>query len=68
MGVLAAVLADGGRIFIDVTRVERRPVEGRREQQRQPVVMQNQVAVDGSCLGPHGRAAPRRRLLPKIGK
>ena len=32
--VLAAVLADAGRIALDVARVERRAVEGRREEQR----------------------------------
>ena len=36
MGILATVFADAGRIALDVPRIERCAVKGRREEQSQP--------------------------------
>ena len=46
MGVLAAVLANAGRIAFDVARIERGLVEWRREQQGQTVVPPDQHSLD----------------------
>jgi len=56
MGVLAAVLPDAGRIALDVSRIERRALEGRREQQRQALVAANELLVhDGHRTPGAGR-------------
>ena len=48
MGVLAAVLADARRIAFDVAGIERRLVEWRGEQGRQPILRADQLALDRS--------------------
>ena len=50
-----------GRIALDVAGIARRPVEGRREQQRQAVVAPDQLLVDATpspCAARAGSAAP----------
>jgi hypothetical protein len=53
MAVLAAVFAQAGRVALDIARVKRRAVEGRREKQRQPGVR------------PHKVPRHRRHRLPR---
>ena len=60
MGVLAAILANAGRIALDVAGIERGLVERRREQQRQPVAAAHEVAVERPP-SPAPRAPDRRR-------
>ena len=55
--VLAAVLADAGRIALDVAGIERRLVERRREQQHQPVVAADRAARSTAAIA---RARARR--------
>ena len=67
MGVLAAVLADAGRIALDVAGIERRLVERRREQQRQAVIRGGPAALDGrhrACGARRDR--PPRRSRPGL--
>ncbi len=45
MGVLAAVFPDAGRIALDVAGIERRVIERRREQQRQPIVSADELLI-----------------------
>ena len=69
MGVLAAVLADAGRIALDVAGIERRLVERRREQQRQPVAAMHQQPVErGHRLDGARRIGRRPRSRPRIGR
>ena len=61
MGVLAAILADAGRIALDVAGIERRLVERRREQQRQPIAAMHRAARRAraiACAARAGSAAP----------
>src|SRR5271166_237364 len=46
MCILAAVLADAGRVALDVARIERRLVEWRRKQQRHLILRPNQLAFE----------------------
>ena len=46
MGVLAAILANARRIALDVTGIERRLVERRREQQHETIAAMHELAVE----------------------
>ena len=46
MSILPAIFADSRRIALDVTGVQRDLIEGRREQQSQSRIPQNEVFVD----------------------
>src|SRR5207244_10566668 len=73
MVVLAAVFPDSGRIALDVSGIERHPIEGRREQQGQTVAVINELFGHGghgaqgtSGIGRPGDHAPglRNRVDP----
>ena len=61
--VLAAVLANARRIALDVSRIVRRLVERRREQQRQSVIAPNQLPIERGHRA--GRAIGRLRRLTR---
>ena len=59
MRVLSAVLSDPGRVSLDVARIERRPIEGRGEEQDQSVLPADEVLVHRRHRA--ARCAPDRR-------
>src|SRR5437773_5531448 len=68
MGVLTAILANAGRIALDVSRIERRPVEGWREEQCQGVAPADELLIDrvhGADLA--ARIAGSRDDAPGLG-
>ena len=64
VAVLAAVLAQAGRVALDVARIERGLVEGRREQQSQPIVLADQVLVPATPSPWSARGIGRARQAP----
>ncbi len=62
MAVLPAILAQARRIALDVAGIERRLVEGRREQERQAVVATDEMLFQGSHRhrGAHGIGRARQ--------
>ena len=71
VAVLAAVLAQAGRVALDVARIERGLFEGRREQQSQAVVAADQALVQrrhrhGGARGIGGAGEHRPGLRDRI--
>src|SRR5450759_3208030 len=76
MGVLAAVLADAGRVALDVPGVERCVIEWRSEDQRQSLIATDELRVHlrhrhrgATSLRGTGEHAPRLRdrINPALG-
>src|SRR6185437_6022876 len=68
MGVLAAILANAGRIALDVAGIERRLVEGWREEQRQSVAPADELLIDRvHRAGLAGGVAGSRDDAPGLG-
>src|SRR5208282_3919165 len=59
MSILPAILSDSRRIALDVTGVQRGSIEGRREEQSQSIVTQDEIFVD-CCHGARDACRIRR--------